>query len=147
MPESKTTELASPTSMEDVKERIALRIKASFVELMPEEAWSKMVQAEITEFTMLHAHDYRGNRRYSNLQMIIHEVLEQRYREMLKVELAKPEYGGHFGVNGQVQPGEFIKSFLRENMTEILTVILEGMGQRLVEQVKDSIRQNMATVY
>lgn len=147
MSEQETTELAPPTSMEDVRKRIALRIKASFVELMPEEAWTKMVQAELSEFTMVHAHDYRGNRRSSELQGIIHGVLEERFREMLKVELAKPEYGEYFSVDGQAEPGEFITTFIKNNLATIVTSLLGGLGQSLVQQIKDQIQQDAANRY
>lgn len=147
MTEQAKTELAPPTSMEDVKERIALRIKASFVELMPEEAWSKMVQAEITGFTEVpYGRTYKAEQR-SPLQGMLREILGERYREMLKVELAKPEYGSCFGANGQAEPGEFIKGFIKDNMATILTALLAGLGQGLVEQVKTSIQQDAANRY
>lgn len=147
MTEQPTTELAPPTSMEDVKERIALRIKASFVELMPEDAWTKMVQSEIKRFTEApYERGYSPNR-LPPLHRILREVLEERYRGMLKVELAKPEYAAHFGVNGEAEPGEFIKGFIKENMAAILTALLGGLGQGLVEQVKNSIQQDAANRY
>lgn len=147
MNEQSKTELAPPTSMEDVKKRIALRIKASFVELMPEEAWTKIVQGELGAFTTMHAHDYRGNRRSSHLQKIISEILEERYREMLKIELAKPEYHVHLGADGYHNPGEFIKNFIKENMATILTAMLGGVGQNLIEHVKVLIQQDTANRY
>lgn len=146
MNEQPKTELAPPTSMEDVKERIALRIKASFVELMPEEAWSKMVQAEITGFTTVHGRGVNALQ-HSPLQGILRGVLEERYREMLKIELAKPEYAAHRGINGQAEPGEFIKGFIKDNMAAIFTALLAGLGQGLVEQMKTAIQQDAANRY
>lgn len=134
--------LARPTSMNDVKDQIALRIQTSFVELMPEDAWIKLVENEIDEFTRKREGRYLQERRFSNLQSIIRTVLEEKYREMLKVELAKKKYVGYFEA-----PGEFIDTFIRTNIASIVTSLLGGLGQNLVEQVKRSIQQDAANTY
>lgn len=137
-----TTALAQPLTMEDVKERIAARIKASFVELMPEEAWTKMVETEIARFSKVQDRGCRDTRSFSDLQGIIREILEERYRDMLKAELVKPQYLGYFE-----EPGDFIKGFIMDNVPAIMTALLAGLGQNLVEHMKRSVAQDAANRY
>lgn len=147
MTEKPETALAQPTSMEDVKERIALRIKASFVELMPEEAWAKMVKAELSRFAERPAPTRHETYPASPLQIIVRQILDERYRKMLKDELLKPEYQGSFDQYGQGEPGEFIKDFIRDNLPTIIPALLAGLGQEFLEHVKRSLRDNPTPMY
>lgn len=76
----------------DPVQAIKERIRASFVDLIPEEQWTKMVQDEVNWFTREPSGHSYNQPLASPLRVLIRKQLEDVFKDKLKQELSKPEY-------------------------------------------------------
>ncbi len=71
--------------VKSIGEKVSDRIRASFVDLIPEDAWKAMVQKEIVTFTEGVQEPYGRGTKPSPLQSIIRAELESRFKaEVIK---------------------------------------------------------------
>jgi len=58
------------------------RVKATFVSLIPDEQWEKMIQKEVDDFFKLDSH-YNDSSRASPFKLLVRKVLEELAKEKL----------------------------------------------------------------
>ena len=121
-------------TMDDLKTKITDRVKSSFVELIPEEAWRAMVGKEIERFTT----EYREHNtdKPSSLQALIREELTSRLKTQIKEELGKANYQKFEGM-----APEFIKEVIKEAAPALIESLFNRAVQDAVVSVHNSLRQ------
>lgn len=113
-----STELATP----DIRQVITDRIKATFVSLIPDDQWEKLVSSQINAFSNA-SRDHYGNQKPAELNELIRAELKSLFLNRLKEELAKPEYWS----GDERTPSAFVKDYLSANMDAILQAFFAGM--------------------
>ena len=123
----------TPARIEDL---VAARIRAQFVELIPEETFNLMVKKAINDFT---------NRKYdhqpSELEKIILEEIKTRFLNSVRVAMDGPEFQQKWN-NGQPEPSEFIKSALQQ----LAPALVESMFAGLVHSAVNMMRNNLSRI-
>ena len=121
------------------RERVEEKIKAEFMELLPDEMFRAMVQETIDRFTRPKpVKDYNGRvTRHdpSEFERIVLEVYEERLREAVKAELASEKWVGHWD-NGRQQASEAVSDLIVEHSGEILAGMLGSAIQEVVQQLQ-----------
>jgi hypothetical protein len=121
----------------NIQETITQRIRASFVELLPEEAFAKIVADEIKRFTTDKEQFYDNrNLQPSPLRQLIRAELQNRFKESLKIELSKPEYTPVWGNAGQ-EPGEVVKRIILESGAELWRAAVGNVVQEMVNRMRN----------
>lgn len=113
-----------------LRDKISDRIRSSFVELIPEEAWKAMVQKEINTF------------RTVGLPNLIKEELKERLSKVLKEELNKPEYQGYWDIGNGQKPSEAVIEITKQLTPDLITAMWGSVIQRCV----DELRNNLTTL-
>lgn len=131
------TDLATfdPRSIQD---KITDRIRASFVELIPEEHWQAMVKREIDWFTAELPDNYgytTTQKKPSPLRLLIQGRLEEMFKDKLAMELAKPEYQ-HIWNSNQALPGEAVKKIIHESLPRLAEVAFGNVIQNAIERLR-----------
>jgi len=119
-----TTEIAT---MDSLKSKITDRIRNSFVELIPEEAWKTMVANEID--TLITTKTDRS----SALQNLIKDELLDRFRKIIKEELDSQQiymYG---------KASDFVKEVIKETAP----TLIEELFGRIVQDAVLTIQNNL----
>ncbi len=111
-----------------LRDKISDRIRSSFVELIPEEAWKAMVQKEINKFML------------EGLPKLIREELRERLSKVLKEELEKPEYCGYWVGNGE-RPSEAVMEITKQLTPDFITAMWGSVIQKCVEEIRNNLSQ------
>lgn len=127
-----------------LRDKISERIRTSFVDLIPEDAWRDMVQREINWF--LTDEDRMGyghvqEKRPSPLRALIGQELERRWKAKLVDELNKPEYGSDWSNEGE-SPREAIQEIIRQSSDALMKSMFGSIVRVGVEAVKSSLRNS-----
>ena len=125
-------------TMDNLKSKITDRIKSSFVDLVPEEAWKIMVEKEVDHFINPQKDRYGSqNSKASPLEGLIQAEIEDRFKRYIKTELDKPEYSTWFS-DGETPPS-FIKAVIEKAAPALISI----MFGRVVEDAVMRIKNNM----
>lgn len=121
----------------DVAGTIKDRIKAQFVDLIPDDVFMTMVEAEIKLFTEGRPPDRWDNNkdRSSPFQKIVQEEIQARFRVKIQEELAKPEYEPVWTNNGYDLPDQFGK-MVRESAPYILEQMIAQQTTNLLNMMR-----------
>lgn len=152
--------------MDGVKDRI----KATFVSLIPDDAWEKMVEKEIYYFT---EGRIKIDRRYvdgeyrdievrepykqsgfvgmdktsgediSPLQQMIRDELREKFKQNLVDFLNSEEYSGYWTAYGQPQVSKAVKEILVKNAESVFVNFMGGMMQMAVDGVRSRILSDL----
>lgn len=126
--------------MASVQEKIKAKIKEEFVSLLPDEVWSEMVRAVITDFTTDKKKDEYGRNapRPSPLKEIIQTELRAIVNEQLKGELNKLGNGPWIG--SKQAASEAVKKLVATSYQEILESIQRQQVENIVLQAVSQLR-------
>ena len=148
--------------MEGVKDRI----KATFVSLIPDDQWEKMVEKELYVFTegrikidrkwvdggyqdieVREPYKQQGfvnleNSReddISPLQQMIREQLRETFKKNLTEFLGSEEYRGYWMQYGQPQVSKAVQEILTKNAETVFINFMAGMMQMAMDGMRSSI--------
>ena len=82
-----------PFNPADIMEGVRARVRATFVELIPEDAWKAMIEKEVNDF-MKPSSTWNNDNRASSFSKVVREVCEQRARKAVGDLLEGPEWNG-----------------------------------------------------
>lgn len=117
-----------PALMAGVQDKVRERIQSAFMDLVPQELWQQMVEAELRDFTA------------SRLKQLVREEAEKRARELLAEEFKKPEWASHWHATG-LGPSEAVARILEAAAPQMVTALFGGIAQSIVEGLRSgSIR-------
>ena len=137
-----------PATVLSVKDLVTERIRANFVQLIPEDVFTAMVAKELNDFTAERTVDGGYNRRTSSqFRDIIRAELEAQFKALVKEELSKPEFSaslwervpGTQGMTGPV-PSLFVQELIRQAMPDMFTHIMGFMVQEQLNNMRNSGR-------
>lgn len=130
-------ETAIQLNTDTVRQKISDRIKASFVELIPEETWQIIVKAEIHTFVTEESPRYysSSNPTPSPLRTLIRDALAKMFEAKLKDELSKPEYADRWGQYG-AEPSEVVKRIVAEMGPQLWEAAVGGVVQTMLSRLR-----------
>lgn len=87
-----------------INELVRDRIQKDFVQLIPAENWTQLVDSVVKQFTVKKKRgNYQEERYTSDLEELIYADISARAKDIIKAELNKPEYSSMWdGMNQQV---------------------------------------------
>lgn len=111
--------------MQGLKDRVSEKIKNTFAELVPEETWQALVNAEVEKF------------KEETIPRIVKEELEKIYRKEISEEILKPEYQAGYG---GIKPGEAITKIVAGLVPEIIARTHQNVIQDIICQIQNQQR-------
>ncbi len=120
-------------TMNTLKDKITDRIKDSFIDLVPEEAWRGMVEKEIANFIEPNK-DHYNKTIPSPLQSLIHDELTRRFEVAIRAELDSHPL---CGIDGEAS--EFIKEVIKKVSPALVEGLFSEIVQRAVITVQNSL--------
>lgn len=126
----------TPAKIEDL---VAARIRAQFVELIPEETFNNMVKAAIADFTSVRSRNYDGTSPGpTKLEQIILDEIKRRFMEQVRAALNSPEFVDRWGKDG-MEPSEFVKRII----TDLSPVLVQALFGSVVQSAISHMRNNL----
>ncbi len=136
---------AEVSPLNSIQENIKTRIKAEFVNLIPDEAWSAMVAGVVQDFTSPVRDRYNGNVKISPVQAMIRAEIESIAKAHIKSEIEALS-GSMWDAFGQRVAGEAVKKLIADNFQLILASVQAGMVEMAVMTATNHIRNSMQRV-
>lgn len=115
--------------MATVEERVRERIRASFLELIPEELFSNLVGIELHKFT------------HHELPGLVKKAAADHLQATLKAELEKPEWRERWTGGPGPEAGPALAEALRQAAPELVAAMFAGLGNQIIAALRSgSIR-------
>lgn len=114
-------------------EKVRERIQATFVELIPEDAWKKMVESEIERFTT-DTRNYNGDVP-SPLRQMIQQQVRERMQVLVKQALDSPEFAPKWE-NNKHMAADAVRTIVVEKAPEIFGAIFSQGVQDILNNMK-----------
>ena len=139
MTDPKAVEKFDPSALMDgVKDRI----KATFISLIPDEAWEQIVKKEIDNWMTIKKRGYRSTEEYSDFSIVVQGELRKRAAESIQKIIGEfEEYS--WDQEGRQLVNENVKKLILENADSILLSIIGSMIQAAVNNLKYSLKDLM----
>lgn len=142
-----STNLLPASNLENVKLKVADKIRSIFVDLISDEEWSKIVSKEIGDFTKTNDDRYYGGHNRSQLQTLIRDEINSLFKEKIKKELFSSKYESQLNGIYDLSAGEFVEKFLIENIDLVTKSFFTSFFQQVVNNFRDIARQTMEKTY
>jgi hypothetical protein len=126
----------SPASLQD---KVQERIRASFVNLIPEDAWKVMVEREISYFT---SPSRRGDELVTPIGLMIRAEIQERLKEKLKAHLdvvVQMEWDNNLQVH---VPSAFSREIAASMAPLMVQHMFAGIVHNAVELMKHEMRRS-----
>lgn len=128
--------------LQSVQENIKAKIKAEFVNLIPDELWATMVNSVVKEFITDKDRSY--NNHASPLKQLIHAELAAQATALLRGELEKLDAGMWDGYGGKVASGA-IQKLIAEHLPLLVASVQKGMVDMAVSSAVNHMRNALIT--
>lgn len=129
-------------NMNDIQEQIKNRIKSAFVELIPDDSWKNLVQAEIDKWTT-DTKEY-GTIKPSPLKALIAKEVEAKVREVINEELSKPEYQFRYDGDSSCVPGKAIQEVIEKNIYQFVKAAYGEIVNQAVSNMANYLRNKQS---
>lgn len=133
-----------PTKLAD---QVRDRIRNTFADLIPEDAWKTMVEAEIHAYTRPERNTYSGQEMPSPFARAVREELEKALRERVKAMLNSPEWA--VGTGQRDENACFIAA-ARSDVPRLLDALEEAerdtIAGRIVEVMSELLGADPAAI-
>ena len=126
-------------NIESLKDKVSDKIRASFVDLIPEDAWKAMVEKEIKRFITPPKPAYDDKNPLSPLEGLIREELKSIFGAIIKEEFKRPEYVNQWHQNGK-SGNDFVKDIIKDNMPQIIQAVVGSMMNDIAVKITNDIR-------
>lgn len=114
-------------SLKSVQEKLETKIKEQFVDLVPDELWEGLVEAQIKQFAE------------RELPRIVNEQAEKMLKEIVVGIFKADDMTTTFNDMGTKLAGELVKKFVSENGTELMLSMFGPALQNMAVNLRDSI--------
>ena len=136
MEDEKEIEKFDPSTLMD---GVRDRIKATFIALIPDEAWNQIVKKEIDEWMAIRKRDYRYKEEFSDFGRLVRDELKKRAVESIQKIIGEfEEYS--WDQEGRQLVNENVKKIILENADAILLSVIGSMVQGAVNNLKYSLK-------
>jgi len=124
-------------SVFSLKDKISERIREQFVELIPDDTWSQLVESEIKWFTSpVEKRGYYDKERISPLQDQVRGVLRDLAAAAIKKAFSDTEWLAKNGPDGQILAGQAVEKIAKEHAAEIVAQVFGSAVQGAVEKLR-----------
>ena len=122
------------TIMDGVKDKI----KAEFINLIPEDAWKAMVKTEVDRYfkTAIDRNYSNHNQYYTPFATLVHNELQDHCKAKFKEFLGTPEFNSNEWKDGQQVMSEAVKKFIVENSGEVMANFFGNMMQSALMSIR-----------
>ena len=130
--------MSNTTMPATINELVRERIQKDFVSLIPAENWTQLVDGVVKEFTVkkLRNRNSGNERSTSDLEELVREDLEARFKEIIKAEFNSGKYQTMWdGYNQQIAP-----LVVQEICEKYSGRIFNSMSSGVVAQVMSNMR-------
>lgn len=103
------------------------RMKGIIADLIPEERWDSIVSATIADFEQ------------NDLPNLVKAELKDKYKEIISIELNKPEWMTQWGMVGE-EVSEMVSSVLVDSAPQILASMFGGVAQSIVQDIRNRVQ-------
>lgn len=128
------------TLMQGVRDRI----KATFVSLIPDDQWDKMVENEMQSFFRSKT-DQWNNRRDSEFKTVLDSELARRSREAVSKILDSEDFMVTYSGTNRTLVSDYIRKEIIANAPELFARTLEMTIVHAVENMKYKIKEEIRT--
>ncbi len=134
-----------------IKENIEGKIRSMVVELIPDEAWKSLVAKEVDRFLgpVPKRTGYEQDHGPKVAKEVIREIVLEKFKAAIAAELEKPEYAGTLQWDADMQqdrmdPSEFVQRLVKDNLDQIVALVLVNLTGGFIQRVVDELRNQMA---
>lgn len=123
------------------RERVENKIKAEFMELLPDEMFRQMVQDTLDRFTKPRRIDQGYGRvveERSDLERIVLEVYEEHVKSFVRAELSKEEWVTHWDGQRYVL-AKAVEAIITQNAGKVLVGMLGGVSDQMIDEIRRRI--------
>jgi hypothetical protein len=130
---------------EKLVDRVRERIRGTIADLIPEDAWTAMVQKEVDLFLKettrerRYGYSHDSEKVPSGLAQVVHAVLTEETRRHVKMLLDGPEWQAGWNVSGHVSVA--VAALVKENAHSIVAALLGDAVQRFVSEISQRIQR------
>lgn len=132
------TDLAPLASVQDA---IKARIKAEFVNLIPDDMWKALVEEVVTDFITDKQRDRWDTKQTAPIKEIVRKELEEQSRTYLKAEIDR--LGPNMWNNGSSVVSEALRKLIADNFKDLLASTQAAMVDVAVQLAVNHMRQSM----
>jgi hypothetical protein len=117
-------------------DKIREKIKASLIDVIPDDQWNTMLRAEITQFFESKRPAYHGGpAQPSEFHRVVMSVIEDETKTRVKELLNSPEWTSHWD-GTKMQAADEIARLVRENSAAIMAKWLEAAITQVVDRMR-----------
>lgn len=132
-----STELAKFDTT-SLKEKVAERIRGTFVDLVPPEAWKALVEQEIKLF-MDKPYSFNGDK-VPPIVQIIRDELTARFKAMVKEELDDPKYSDVWYAGEGSRASDAVRDIVAGLVPELVVATYSRVVSDTIATMRSSLR-------
>lgn len=110
------------------------KIRAAFVDAIPDEMWSELMRSEWKDFTREENDRWRG-RLPSGFSVLCQEVLQDMAREKIRAMFSAPEWEHEWG-----KVSDHVLKMLGDNAEKIVQIAIQNTIGSVTQQMLDAFR-------
>lgn len=126
------------TLMDGVK----MRIRAEFASMIPDEAWTQMIQKEVDFYFHSPTESNYNRDRTTRFQDLIRTLLQEEIKKRFADYLTTEGFTKVWANQGYTACGEAVKKIIIDNSGEILVSFFGGMFTGMLENFKSQLNNN-----
>ena len=119
----------------ELAERVRTQIKQSIIDIVPTEKWDKLIEKTISEFVEV------------ELPGIIKTEARQRFLSFVREYLSSPDFNREYSSHGKIMAGKAVDEILKRSAPELLSAMMGGIVQSVVDSVKYEIQSSLGQQY
>ena len=128
-------------TMQSLQDRVTERIRATFVDLVPEDQWRALVAKAVADYfeDRKPAHAFAGAvPSPTPFKQLVHAELTEFFRTRLRDYLHGDEFFSEWGARGMT-PSDGAKRIIRECIPDVVEALLAGAVQRVIEAARSGL--------
>lgn len=128
--------------LSQVQENIRNKIKAEFVNLIPDEMWTAMVESVVEDFTTGDRDQWGNRRQEPEIKRLIRSAIEDEVKTSIKAKM--DELGAStWSSMGQRIMSEAMTKLIADHFDEVLASVNAGMVHLMINQAMNNLRHSI----
>ena len=111
-------------SMKTFEDNVRLKIKTTFMELIPPQVLDDTIKRNIFRFMQ------------EDLANLVRNELNKLIIDRIKAALESPEFTQQYGLNGQLMASDMVNKLVRENAQDIMSGVIGSFVQQCVNDLR-----------
>jgi len=119
----------------DILSNVKDKIKAEFVNLIPEDKWEAMVKSAVDDWFKKRETNYNTREMVSSFDQFVQGLLKEEVKERVKAYFSSPEWQGEWKDGGETASDK-MKEIIVENSDKIMATILGNAFQSALNNAR-----------